>query len=192
MGSTPSSPEVKYAPQPPPPTTAPVPTQSFKTQLELTKISNAQQQLNMEVGAELDRANEEFFAGQDIRRLQTQGAEQRLSTQVAGEEQRKTVAATGTQERLNIAATGQQQRATVRETGAQERLTVETTGAQQRLTQAQLLAGQERQISLTGQEQRATVGKTAEEQRLTNLQQEMFRRYQEERDYQQSRSAYRS
>ena len=158
-GSTPSAPKVKYTPAPPPPTPASVPTQSFRTQLELTKVSNAQQRLNMELGAQLDRANEEFFAGQDIRRLQAQGAEQRLSTQVGGQEQRKTVAATGIQERLNVAATGQQQRATVRE---------------------------------TGQEQRATIGKTAEEQRLTNLQQEQFRRYQEERDYQQSRSAYRS
>ena len=158
-GSRPSPPKVKYKPAPPPPQPAPVPTQSFRTQLELTKVSNAQQRLNMELGAQLDRTNEEFFAGQDIRRLQAQGAEQRLSTQVTGEEQRKTVAATGIQERLNVAATGQQQRATVRE---------------------------------TGQEQRATIGKTAEEQRLTNLQQEQFRRYQEERDYQQSRNAYRS
>ena len=180
-GSRPSPPKVKYIEAPPPPTPAPVPTQSFRTQLELTKVSNAQQRLNMELGAQLDRANEEFFAGQDIRRLQAQGAEQRLTTQVAGEEQRKTVAATGVQERLNISATGQQQRATVRE-----------TGQEQRKTQEQLLAGQERQIALTGQEQRATVGKTAQEQRLTNLQQEQFRRYQEERDYQQSRSAYRS
>lgn len=170
MGSRPSPPSVTYIPAPPPPTSTPVSTQAFRTQLELTKISNAQQRLNMELGAELDRANEEFFAGQDIRRLQAQGSEQRLSTQVGGEEQRKTVAAGGLQERLNVAATGQQQRK----------------------TQKQLLAGQERQIALTGQEQRATVGKTAEEQRLTNLQQEMFRRYQEERDYQQSRSAYRS
>ena len=45
---------------------------------------------------------------------------------------------------------------------------------------------------MAGQEQRTTIGKTAEEQRLTNLQQEMFRRYKEERDYQQARSAYRS
>jgi hypothetical protein len=77
-------------------------------------------------------------------------------------------------------------------TGQEQRKSLETTGAEQRLTQAQLLAGQERQIGLTGQEQRATIGKTGEIQQLINLQQEMFRRYKEERDYAQSRSAYRS
>jgi len=192
MGSRPSPPKVKYAPEPPPPKTESVPTQSFRTQVELSKLTSAQQQLNMELGAQLDRANEEFFAGQDIRRLQAQGAEQRLSTQVAGEEQRKTVAATGTQERLNIAATGTQQRLTQAQLLAGQERQIGLTGQEQRKTQEQLLAGQERQIALTGQEQRATVGKTAQEQRLTNLQQEQFRRYQEERDYQQSRSAYRS
>ena len=36
------------------------------------------------------------------------------------------------------------------------------------------------------------VGKTAEETRATNLQQEQFRRYKENRDYQQAQSAYKS
>ena len=66
-------------------------------------------------------------------------------------------------------------------TGAETRRTRETEGAQERLT-----------TQTRGQEQRATVGRTAEETRLTNLQQEAFRRYKENRDYQQSRSAYRS
>ena len=103
-----------------------------------------------------------------------------------------------TQDRLlagqerQIGLTGQEQRKTVVTSGEQERLNIAATGQEQRKTQAKLLAGQERQISLAGQEQRTTIGKTAEEQRLTNLQQEMFRRYKEERDYQQARSAYRS
>jgi hypothetical protein len=80
----------------------------------------------MEKGAELDRINEEFFAGQDIRRGQATGAEQRLT------------------------------------------------------------------IGTTGEETRATVGKQAEEQRTTDLQQEVFRRYKENRDYEQSQQAYRS
>ena len=45
------------------------------------KHANRQQRLNMEKGAELDRVNAEFFAGQDIRRTQATAAENRLSTQ---------------------------------------------------------------------------------------------------------------
>lgn len=102
----------------------------------------------METGAELDRINEEFYTGQDLRRYRQRGAEERL----------------------------------VRETeGEQTRATRETEGAQERLT-----------TQTRGQEQRATVGKTAEETRETNLQQEQFRRYKENRDYQQSRDAYKS
>jgi hypothetical protein len=102
----------------------------------------------MEKGAELDRVNEEFFAGQDIRRGQAGGAEQRL---------------------------------TLGKTGEEERETEKTRGEQQRLS-----------IGTTGSETRATVGKQAEEQRTTDLQQEMFRRYKENRDYEQSQQAYRS
>ena len=124
------------------------PTQSLRTQVELTKISGEQNRLNMETGAELDRINEEFYTGQDLRRYRQRGAEERL----------------------------------VRETeGEQTRATRETEGAQERLT-----------TQTRGQEQRATVGKTAEETRETNLQQEQFRRYKENRDYQQSRDAYKS
>jgi len=122
MGSSsPPSPKTKYIPSPPPPQSETVPTQAYRTQIDLAKISNEQQRLNMEVGAQLDRTNEEFFAGQDIRRLQAQGAEQRLSTRVGGEEQRESIAATGIQERLSIAARGQEERATVRVSGEEQR-----------------------------------------------------------------------
>ena len=148
MGGRPPAPRVEYIPAPPPPVTVSTPTQSLQTQIELTKISGEQNRLNMETGAELDRINEEFYTGQDLRRYRQRGAEERL----------------------------------VRETeGEQTRATRETEGAQERLT-----------TQTRGQEQRATVGKTAEETRETNLQQEQFRRYKENRDFQQSRDAYKS
>ena len=148
MGGRPPAPRVEYIPAPPPPVTVSTPTQSLKTQTELTKLTGEQTRLNMETGAELDRVNEEFYTGQDLRRYRSRGAEERL----------------------------------VRETeGEQTRATRETSGAQERLT-----------TQTRGQEQRATVGKTAEETRETNLQQEQFRRYKENRDFQQSKDAYKA
>jgi hypothetical protein len=120
----------------------------LRTQTVLDEASAAQQRLNMEKGAELDRINEEFFAGQDIRRGQAAGSEQRLTIGKQSEEERESE----------------------RTRGSEQRQTIGTTGA----------------------ETRATVGKQAEEQRATDLQQEMFRRYKENRDYEQSQQAYRS
>ena len=137
MGGRPPAPRVEYIPAPPPPVTVATPTQSLRTQVELTKISGEQNRLNMETGAELDRINEEFYTGQDLRRYRARGAEERLLSETKGE---------------------------------QERATTQTRG----------------------QEQRLTVGKTGEETRATNLQQEQFRRYKENRDYQQAQSAYKS
>ena len=137
MGGRPPAPRVEYIPAPPPPVTVSTPTQSLKTQVELTRISGQQNRLNMETGAELDRINEEFYTGQDLRRYRARGAEERLLSETRGE---------------------------------QERATTQTRG----------------------QEQRLTVGKTGEETRETNLQQEQFRRYKENRDYQQAQSAYKS
>ena len=137
MGGRPPAPRVEYIPAPPPPVTVSTPTQSLKTQVELTRISGEQNRLNMETGAELDRINEEFYTGQDLRRYRARGAEERLLSETRGEQERAT-----TQNR--------------------------------------------------GQELRLTVGKTGEETRETNLQQEQFRRYKENRDYQQAQSAYKS
>lgn len=159
MGGRPPAPRVEYIPAPPPPVTVSTPTQSLQTQVELTKISGEQNRLNMETGAELDRINEEFYTGQDLRRYRQRGAEERLVRETEGE----------------------QTRATRGVEGAETRRTRETEGAQERLT-----------TQTRGQEQRATVGKTAEETRETNLQQEQFRRYKENRDFQQSRDAYKS
>ena len=55
----------------------------------------------MELGSQLDRTNEEFFAGQDIRRTQAVGSETRLGQQVAGEEERAGIRATGTEQRVS-------------------------------------------------------------------------------------------
>ena len=159
MGGRPPAPRVEYIPAPPPPVTVSTPTQSLKTQTELTKLTGEQTRLNMETGAELDRVNEEFYTGQDLRRYRARGAEERLVRETEGE----------------------QTRATRGVEGAETRRTRETEGAQERLT-----------TQTRGQEQRATVGKTAEETRETNLQQEQFRRYKENRDFQQSRDAYKS
>jgi len=159
MGGRPPAPRVEYIPAPPPPVTVSTPTQSLQTQVELTKISGEQNRLNMETGAELDRINEEFYTGQDLRRYRARGAEERLVRETEGE----------------------QTRATRGVEGAETRRTRETEGAQERLT-----------TQTRGQEQRATVGKTAEETRATNLQQEQFRRYKENRDFQQSRDAYKA
>ena len=148
MGGRPPAPRVEYIPAPPPPVTVSTPTQSLKTQVELTRISGEQTRLNMETGAELDRINEEFYTGQDLRRYRARGAEERLLSETRGE----------------------QERATTQTRGQEERLTTQTRG----------------------QEQRATVGKTGEETRATNLQQEQFRRYKENRDYQQAQAAYKS
>ena len=159
MGGRPPAPRVEYIPAPPPPVTVSTPTQSLKTQVELTRISGEQNRLNMETGAELDRINEEFYTGQDLRRYRARGAEERLLSETRGE----------------------QERATIGTTGAETRRTRETEGAQTRLTR-----------ETEGQQRRETIGKTAEETRATNLQQEQFRRYKENRDFQQAQSAYKS
>ena len=188
----PKAPKVKYIPAPPPPVTVKTPTQSLKTQIELAKVSGEQNRLNMETGANLDRINEEFYTGQDLRRYRARGAEERQLAQTKGAEERRTIGTRGAEERLTVGARG-----------AQDRLTVGERGRQTRATQAQLLSGQERQIGLRGSEERQTTRVRGEEQRAgireagsetrqTALQQEAFRRYKENRDFQQSRSAYRA
>jgi hypothetical protein len=95
------APKVTYSPPPPPPTIVQTPTQAVRTESALSEVAQAQQRLNMELGAQLDRTNEEFFAGQDIRRTQAVGAETRLGQQVAGEEERAGIRATGTEQRIS-------------------------------------------------------------------------------------------
>ena len=123
MGGRPPAPRVEYIPAPPPPVTVSTPTQSLKTQVELTRISGEQNRLNMETGAELDRINEEFYTGQDLRRYRARGAEERLLAETRGE-----------QERATIGTTGAETRRTRETEGAQTRLTRETEGEQRRET----------------------------------------------------------
>ena len=102
----------------------------------------------MELGAQLDRTNADFFTGQDIRRGQAAAAEDRL-----------TIAKTGEENRALQRVAGQERRAEVAETGLQYRRGLETAGG---------------------------------EDRKRDLQQEMFRRYKENRDYEQAQSQYRT
>lgn len=149
-GSRPSpSPTVVYSPPPPPPPPpTPVPTQSVQTQAALNEVSGKQMRLNMELGAQLDRTNADFFAGQDIRR-----------TQAAGSEQRLTIGKTAEEERASRLLGGQEERKTVAATGTEYRAGLATAGG---------------------------------EERKTALQQEMFRRYKENRDYEQAQQQYRT
>ena len=159
MGGRPKAPKVEYIPAPPPPVTVSTPTQSLRTQTELAKVSGEQTRLNMQTGAQLDRINEEFYTGQDIRRYQARGAEERLLAETRGE----------------------QERATIGTTGRETRLTRQTEGAETRAT-----------TRVRGEEERAGIREAGSETRRTNLQQEQFRRYKENRDYQQSRDAYKA
>ena len=113
MGGRPPAPRVEYIPAPPPPVTVATPTQSLRTQVELTKISGEQNRLNMETGAELDRINEEFYTGQDLRRYRARGAEERLLKETEGEQTRATRETEGTQERLTTQTRGEEQRAAI-------------------------------------------------------------------------------
>ena len=145
---SPQPPTIIYPPAAPPPApTTQVPTQSLATQTALNEVSGKQQRLNMELGAQLDRTNADFFATQDIRRGQAAGAEQRLTIDKQGEDTRATAR-----------VQGQEARAQTAETGLQYRKGLETAG---------------------------------EQDRTTDLQREMFRRYKENRDYEQAQSQYR-
>ena len=181
MGGRPPAPRVEYIPAPPPPVTVSTPTQALKTQIELARVSGEQNRLNMETGAELDRLNEEFYTGQDLRRYRARGAEERLLSETRGE-----------QERATIGTTGAETRRTRETEGAQTRLTRETEGAQTRLTRREEGAQERLGVAARGVEQRAAIGKSGEEARRIALQQEQFRRYKEDRDFRQSRDAYRS
>ena len=153
-------PQIIYPPAAPPPApTTQVPTQSLASQAALNEVSGKQQRLNMELGAQLDRTNADFFTGQDIRRGQA----------AAGEE------------RLTIAKTAEENRATQRVLGEERRAEIGETGLQYR-----------RGLETAGEQDRALTRETGKEQRTTDLQREMFRRYKENRDYEQAQSQYRT
>lgn len=153
-------PQIIYPPPAPAPApTTQVPTQALASQAALNEVSGKQQRLNMELGAQLDRTNAEFFTGQDIRRGQA----------AAGEE------------RLTIGKTAEENRATQRVLGEERRAEIGETGLQYR-----------RGLETAGEQDRALTRETGKEQRTTDLQREMFRRYKENRDYEQAQSQYRT
>lgn len=89
MGS--KSPTVVYSPPPPPPPPpTPVPTQSLQTQTALNEVSGAQSRLNMQLGAQLDQQNKDFFTTQDIRQTQATAGETRATLATQGEQERAT------------------------------------------------------------------------------------------------------
>jgi len=173
--------KVNYVPAPPPAKTKTNPTQSLRSQIALSETAGAQSRLNMTTQANLDRTNKEFFTGQNIRQLQAAGSQDRL-----------TIGAQSDAQVRGLRVGGQEQRAGMAAQGVQNRLTVETTGQQQRLTLGK--AGEEERLTVgkTGEEQRLTIGKTGQETRATQLQSEMFRRYKENRDFEQAQSQYRA
>ena len=112
MGGRPPAPSVQYIPAPPPPVTVSTPTQSLKTQTELTKATGEQTRLNMETGAQLDRINEEFYTGQDLRRYRARGAEERLLSETKGQQERLTTQTRGQEQRATVGKTAEETRAT--------------------------------------------------------------------------------
>ena len=137
MGGRPPAPSIQYIPAPPPPQTQQVTSQSLQSQIKLTEVAGAQQRLNLQAGAKLDRTNEEFFAGQDIRRLGAQGAEQRLGIKETGAQNRLTTQAEGTERRLTVGAMGEQERKTTAVRGSEERKGIQTRGEETRATAKQ-------------------------------------------------------
>lgn len=123
----------------------------------------------MNLGAQLDQQNKEFFTTQDIRQAQAIGGEARATLAAQGIQERASTLARGEQERLGIATTGEQQRLTLGTSGEQERLTLGTKGEQERLG-----------IAATGLQQRKTL-----------LQQQMQDNYVAQRNYDWAQQAYR-
>ena len=134
MGGRPPAPRVEYIPAPPPPVTVSTPTQSLRTQTELMKVTGEQTRLNMETGSQLDRLNEEFYTGQDLRRYRARGAEERLLSETRGEQERATIGTTGAETRATRRTEGTETRATSAEEGRHTRATRATEGQQTRLT----------------------------------------------------------
>ena len=141
---------------------------------------------------QLDRTNADFFAGQDIRRGAAAAAEDRLTrqtqagldtalTRVRGQEERAGIVETGTQYREGLKTAGTETRATRKVEGQEQRAGIRETGSETRMTRR-----------VEGEEQRAGIRETGRETRATDLQQEMFRRYKENRDFEQAQRQYRA
>jgi hypothetical protein len=132
-----------------------LPDQSLGDQAVLQELTNKQNMLNMELGAELDRVNTEFFTDLDIRRAQSVAGETRAGQRVSGEEARANLAEEGSQTRATSRVAGQEQRAGFAEQGSQLRATERVRGQEDRGRTAE--EGQQQRATgrVMGQEQRA-------------------------------------
>ena len=180
-----------------------LPDQSFGDQALLQELTNKQNMLNMEVAAELDRVNTEFFTDLDIRKAQAIAGETRAGQRVSGEEDRARTAEQGAQQRATGRVMGQEQRAGYAEQGSQTRAVERVRGQEDRARTAEegqqtratsRVAGQEERAGIAegGSQTRATRRVEGQEVRETDLQREMFRRYKEARDYDQAQRGARS
>ena len=180
-----------------------LPDQSLGDQAVLQELTNKQNMLNMELGAELDRVNTEFFTDLDIRRAQAVAGETRAGQRVSGEEQRAGFAEQGAQQRATGRVMGQEQRAGYAEQGSQTRAVERVRGQEDRARTAEegsqtratsRVAGQEQRAGIAeeGSQTRGTRRVEGQEVRETDLQREMFRRYKEARDYDQAQRGARS
>ena len=132
-----------------------LPDQSFGDQALLQELTNKQNMLNMEVAAELDRVNTEFFTDLDIRKAQAIAGETRAGQRVTGEETRAGYAEQGAQQRATGRVMGQEQRAGYAEQGSQTRAVERVRGQEDRARTAE--EGQQQRATgrVMGQEQRA-------------------------------------
>ena len=180
-----------------------LPDQSLGDQAVLQELTNKQNMLNMEVAAELDRVNTEFFTDLDIRKAQSIAGETRAGQRVGGEEARANLAEEGAQTRATSRVAGQEQRAGYAEQGSQLRATERVSGQEDRARTAEEGSQTRATARVTGQEERAGIAEggaqtrgtrrvEGQEVRETDLQREMFRRYKEARDYGQAQSAYKA
>ena len=183
--------------------TTSLPDQSLGDQAVLQELTNKQNMLNMEVAAELDRVNTEFFTDLDIRKAQSIAGETRAGQRVGGEEARANLAEEGSQTRATSRVAGQEQRAGYAEQGSQLRATERVSGQEDRARTAEegsqtratsRVAGQEQRAGIAeeGSQTRGTRRVEGQEVRETDLQREMFRRYKESRDYDQAQRGARS
>ena len=180
-----------------------LPDQSFGDQALLQELTNKQNMLNMEVAAELDRVNTEFFTDLDIRKAQAIAGETRAGQRVGGQERRAEIAEGGAQTRATSRVAGQEQRAGYAEQGSQTRAVERVRGQEDRARTAEegqqtratsRVAGQEQRAGIAeeGSQTRGTRRVEGQEVRETDLQREMFRRYKEARDYDQAQRGARS
>ena len=166
-----------------------------RTEGQQTRLTEQRRGLEQRAGIRetglQDRLGQVEAGRQQRAGIRTTGQEQRASTRVTGEEERAGIRTTGQETRATTRVTGQEQRAGIRTTGEQDRALRRTSGEETRATTRVTGEEQRAGIRTTGQEERATVSRTAAEQRSTELQREMFRRYKENRDFEQARGSYR-